>query len=422
MNLDFKNTLDWAKATDAYDPLRKYRDQFHIPRDSSGREVIYLCGNSLGLQPKSTRLAIDQELRDWKDYGVEGHFHAKNPWMPYHEFLTEAMAEVVGAKTHEVVVMNTLSVNLHLMMVSFYRPTKERYKIIIESDAFPSDKYAVESQAKFHGFDPQEAIIELTPREGETLLRAEDIKATIEEHGSELSLVMIGNTNYYTGQFFDMKSITEWGHAQGAKVGFDCAHGAGNVILDLHNTGCDFAVWCSYKYLNSGPGSLGGVFVHERHAEDQNLPKFTGWWGHKKETRFKMRDGFEPIRGVESWQLSNPPILSMAAIWASLKIFKEAGIHQLRAKSENLTSYLEFLVKELGEDVIRIITPSDIKQRGSQLSIQVINADKRIYDKIVERGVVADWREPDVIRIAPTAMYNSFEDVYNFVNILKEEL
>jgi kynureninase len=422
MNLDFKNTLDWAKATDAYDPLRKYRDQFHIPRDSSGREVIYLCGNSLGLQPKSTRLAIDQELRDWKDYGVEGHFHAKNPWMPYHEFLTEAMAEVVGAKTHEVVVMNTLSVNLHLMMVSFYRPTKERYKIIIESDAFPSDKYAVESQAKFHGFDPQEAIIELTPREGETLLRAEDIKATIEKHGSELSLVMIGNTNYYTGQFFDMKSITEWGHAQGAKVGFDCAHGAGNVILDLHNTGCDFAVWCSYKYLNSGPGSLGGVFVHERHAEDQNLPKFTGWWGHKKETRFKMRDGFEPIRGVESWQLSNPPILSMAAIWASLKIFKEAGIHQLRAKSENLTSYLEFLVKELGEDVIRIITPSDIKQRGSQLSIQVINADKRIYDKIVERGVVADWREPDVIRIAPTAMYNSFEDVYNFVNILKEEL
>jgi kynureninase len=422
MNLDFKNTLDWAKATDAYDPLRKYRDQFHIPRDSSGREVIYLCGNSLGLQPKSTRLAIDQELRDWKDYGVEGHFHAKNPWMPYHEFLTEAMAEVVGAKTHEVVVMNTLSVNLHLMMVSFYRPTKERYKIIIESDAFPSDKYAVESQAKFHGFDPQEAIIELTPREGETLLRAEDIKATIEKHGPELSLVMIGNTNYYTGQFFDMKSITEWGHAQGAKVGFDCAHGAGNVILDLHNTGCDFAVWCSYKYLNSGPGSLGGVFVHERHAEDQNLPKFTGWWGHKKETRFKMRDGFEPIRGVESWQLSNPPILSMAAIWASLKIFKEAGIHQLRAKSENLTSYLEFLVKELGEDVIRIITPSDIKQRGSQLSIQVINADKRIYDKIVERGVVADWREPDVIRIAPTAMYNSFEDVYNFVSILKEEL
>jgi kynureninase len=422
MNLDFKNTLDWAKATDAYDPLRKYRDQFHIPRDSSGREVIYLCGNSLGLQPKSTRLAIDQELRDWKDYGVEGHFHAKNPWMPYHEFLTEAIAEVVGAKTHEVVVMNTLSVNLHLMMVSFYRPTKERYKIIIESDAFPSDKYAVESQAKFHGFDPQEAIIELTPREGETLLRAEDIKATIEKHGPELSLVMIGNTNYYTGQFFDMKSITEWGHAQGAKVGFDCAHGAGNVILDLHNTGCDFAVWCSYKYLNSGPGSLGGVFVHERHAEDQNLPKFTGWWGHKKETRFKMRDGFEPIRGVESWQLSNPPILSMAAIWASLKIFKEAGIHQLRAKSENLTSYLEFLVKELGEDVIRIITPSDIKQRGSQLSIQVINADKRIYDKIVERGVVADWREPDVIRIAPTAMYNSFEDVYNFVSILKEEL
>jgi len=420
--LNYKNTLEWAKATDAYDPLRKYREQFYIPRDASGQEMIYLCGNSLGLQPKSTRAAIDQELRDWKDYGVEGHFHAKNPWMPYHEFLTEAMAEVVGGKQHEVVVMNTLSVNLHLMMVSFYRPTKERFKILIESDAFPSDKYAVESQAKFHGYDPKEAIIELAPREGEVCLRMEDIQATIEKHGSELSLVMIGNTNYYTGQFFDMKSITEWGHAQGAKVGFDCAHGAGNVVLDLHDTGCDFAVWCSYKYLNSGPGSLGGVFVNERHAEDEDLPKLTGWWGHKKETRFKMRDGFEPIRGVESWQLSNPPILSMAAIWASLKIFKEAGISNLRDKSEKLTSYLEFLVNELGDEVIRVITPTDVKQRGSQLSIQVVNADKRIYDKIVSRGVVADWREPDVIRIAPTALYNSYEDVYNFVNILEEEI
>ena len=420
--LQYENSLQWAKATDSYDSLKKYRDQFHIPRDSSGQEMIYLCGNSLGLQPKSTRLALDQELRDWKDYGVEGHFHAKNPWMPYHEFLTEAMAEVVGAKKHEVVVMNTLSVNLHLMMVSFYRPTKDKYKIIIESDAFPSDKYAVESQAKFHGFDPKDAIIELTPREGEVCLRMEDIQATIEEHGSSLSLIMIGNTNYYTGQFFDMKKITEWGHAQGAKVGFDCAHGAGNVILDLHNTACDFAVWCSYKYLNSGPGSLGGVFVHERHAEDDDLPKFTGWWGHKKETRFKMRDGFEPIRGVESWQLSNPPILSMAAIWASLKIFKEAGINNLRKKSEQLSSYLLYLTNELGNDVVRIITPTDVKQRGSQLSIQVVNADKRLFDKVVARGVVADWREPDVIRIAPTALYNSFEDAYNFVNILKEEL
>jgi len=422
MKLEYSNTQDWAKAKDAYDPLRKYREQFFIPRDASGQQLIYLCGNSLGLQPKTTRSALDQELRDWKNYGVEGHFHAKNPWMPYHEFLTEAMAEVVGAKKHEVVVMNTLSVNLHLMMVSFYRPTKERFKILIESDAFPSDKYAVESQAKFHGYDPTDAIIELKPREGETCLRSEDIKAVIEKKGQEIALIMIGNTNYYTGQFFDMKSITEWGHAQGCKVGFDCAHGAGNVDLNLHDTGADFAVWCTYKYLNSGPGSLGGVFVHERHAEDDTLPKFTGWWGHKKETRFKMRDGFEPIKGVESWQLSNPPILSMAAIWASLKIFQEAGIDNLRKKSLHLSGYLRYLIEEQDNKQITIITPSEDAERGSQQSIQVKNANKAIFEKITAQGVIADWREPDVIRVATTALYNSYEDVYRFVEILKAEL
>jgi kynureninase len=422
MTYNFDNKLDYAKQQDLKDPLRKYRELFHMPMQKNGEPYIYLCGNSLGLQPKTTRSAIDQELRDWEDYGVEGHFHAKNPWMPYHEFLTEAMAEVVGAKSHEVVVMNTLSVNLHLMMVSFYQPTKEKYKILIESDAFPSDKYAVESQAKFHGYDPKDAIIELKPRQGEVCLRMEDIQSTIKEHGDQLALIMIGNTNYYTGQFFDMKSISAWGHAVGAKVGFDCAHGAGNVPLELHASGCDFAVWCSYKYLNSGPGSLGGVFVHERHAEDNELPKFTGWWGHRKDTRFKMRDGFEPIRGVESWQLSNPPILSMAAIWASLKIFKEAGINNLREKSVRLSEYMLYLIKQIDNDSISVITPHNTEERGSQLSIQVKNADKSLYEKIAAQGIIADWREPDVIRVAATAMYNSYEDVFRFVEILKKEL
>ena len=376
----------------------------------------------MGLQPRSTREAIEQELKDWENYGVEGHFHAKNPWMPYHEFLTNAMANLVGAKPVEVVVMNTLSVNLHLMMVSFYQPTKKRSKILIEFDAFPSDKYAVESQIKFHGFDPKECLIELKAREGEELIRMEDIEKVIEEQGAEIALIMIGNTNYYTGQFFDMKKITELGHAKGCKVGFDCAHGAGNVELNLHDSGADFAVWCSYKYINSGPGSLGGCFVHERHSNDNSLPKFAGWWGHNKDTRFGMRDGFDPILGVESWQLSNPPILSMAAILASLKIFEEAGISNLRKKAIQLTSYLEFLVDKINDDRVKIITPRDPKERGSQLSIQVKSADKSLFDKISEKGVIADWREPDVIRIAPVARYNSYMDVFRFAKILKDEL
>jgi len=305
------------------------------------------------------------------------------------------------------------------MMVSFYQPKGKRNKIIIEFDAFPSDKYAVESQLKFHGIDPEEAMIQLKAREGEQLLRMEDIKAAIDEHKDELALIMLGNTNYYTGQFFDMQTITKWGHDAGAYVGFDCAHGAGNVELNLHKNGPDFAVWCTYKYMNSGPGSLGGCFVHNRHAKDNKLPKFTGWWGHNKDTRFKMRDGFEPIDGVESWQLSNPPILSMAAIKASLEIFQEAGIKNLRKKAIQLTGYLEFLVNELNNDAIHIITPSDPHERGSQLSIQVKNADKKLFDELTEKGVIADWREPDVIRIAPTALYNSYEDVYKFVDLLK---
>jgi len=418
----YQNTLAFAKEMDANDPVKKYRSKFHHPVQTNGEPYIYLCGNSLGLQPKTTQKSIEQELIDWKNYGVEGHFHAKNPWMPYHEFLTEAMAKVVGAKPIEVVVMNTLSVNLHLMMVSFYRPTTQRSKILIEFDAFPSDKYAVESQIKFHGYDPSNSLIELKARDGEVCLRIEDIEQVIEEQGDEIALIMIGNTNYYTGQFFDMKRIAKLGHSKGCIVGFDCAHGAGNVELNLHDSGIDFAVWCSYKYLNSGPGSLGGCFVHERHAHNKDLPRFAGWWGHNKETRFGMRDGFDPIPGVESWQLSNPPILSMAAIKASLEIYEEAGISNLRQKAIKLTGYMEYLLDEIQDNRINIVTPRDPNQRGSQLSIQVRNADKTLFDKITKAGVIADWREPDVIRVAPIALYNSFEDVWKFVEVLKKEL
>ena len=414
--------LAYAKSLDSQDELKTYRDQFHMPLRPNGDPYVYLCGNSLGLQPKSTKNAIAQELEDWKNLGVEGHFHAKNPWLPYHEFLTNAMAKVVGAKPEEVVVMNTLTVNLHMMMISFYRPTAKRNKIIIEADAFPSDKYAAESQIRLHGYDPKECLIELKARSGEVCLREEDIKHTIEANGEELALIMLGNTNYYTGQYFDMHKITEWGHAVGSYVGFDCAHGAGNYPLQLHDSGCDFAVWCNYKYLNSGPGGMGGAFVNERHHNQKSLPRLEGWWGHNKETRFKMRDAFEPMPTVEAWQLSNPPIMAMAAVWASLKIFEEVGMEKLRKKAIALTGYTEFLVKSLGKDVINIITPSDPNQRGSQLSIQVKSADKSIFDTLTEKGVIADWREPDVIRISPVPMYNSFEDAWNFYQLLKESI
>jgi len=359
---------------------------------------------------------------DWQNLGVDGHRHAQNPWLPYHEFLTEVMAQVVGARNHEVVVMNSLTVNLHLMMVSFYQPRGARTKIIIESDAFPSDRYAVESQIRFHGFDPNDCLVELRPKSGEYAINSEDIRSAIQEVGDELALVLLGNTNYYTGQYFDMKTISSWAHQAGALVGFDAAHGAGNVPLELHESGCDFAVWCTYKYLNAGPGSLAGAFVHERHMHNKALPRFHGWWGHNKETRFGMRDDFDPIPGIEAWQLSNPPILSMAAVWASLKIFQEAGMDRLRAKSVKLTAYMEDLVNSLGSDVVEIITPSESHQRGAQLSIRVLNADKNMFDLVTEGGVIADWREPDVIRVAAAPLYNSFEDVYRFYEILKSAI
>ncbi|WP_418512243.1 kynureninase [Corallibacter sp.] len=417
---DYKTGLDFAKKLDQNDPLKTYRDKFLIPKDKDGNEMIYLCGNSLGLQPKTTKSYIDQELKDWANLGVEGHTDAKNPWLPYHEFLTENMAKVVGAKPIEVVTMNTLTANLHFMMVSFYKPTSKRYKIVIEADAFPSDKYAVESQLRHHGFDDKAGLILWKPIEGEELYHYEDLENIVEQHSDEIALIMIGNTNYYTGQFFDMKRITQLGHKHGCMVGFDCAHGAGNVQLNLHDSGADFAIWCTYKYLNSGPGSLAGAFVHERHAHDKSLNRFTGWWSHNKQTRFNMRHEFDVLPGAEGWQLSNPPILSLAAIRASLDIFAEVGMEVLTEKSRKITGYFEFLLKQLGEDTIRIITPENPKERGCQLSIQVKNADKNLHKKLTEAGVISDWREPDVIRCAPVPLYNSYQDVYKTVEKLKE--
>ncbi len=419
--MQFENNRAFAQKLDKEDQLRVFQDSFHFPIQSNGSPYIYMCGNSLGLQPKNVKQAIHQELEDWSTYGVEGHFHAKNPWMPYHEFLTESMAKVVGGKPSEVVVMNTLSVNLHLMMVSFYNPTDKRNKIIIEKDAFPSDKFAVESQIKFHGYDPADCLIEIES-EANDLVNEEHLIRVIEENGDELALVMIGNTNYYTGQAFDMRRIGEKAHEVGAKVGFDCAHGAGNIKLDLHQSGIDFAVWCSYKYLNSGPGSLGGVFVHERHHNDLQINRFAGWWGHNKKTRFKMRDAFDPIQSAEAWQLSNPPILSMAAIKASLEVFMKAGMENLWAKAHKITSYCRFLIESLENDNIRIITPKEVNKHGSQLSIQIKGQDKTLFDAITEQGVIADWREPDVIRISPVPLYTSYEMVYDFYDILKNNL
>lgn len=419
---DFKTGHEYAKALDVKDPLKAYRNQFHIPKDEHGNDWLYFTGNSLGLQPKNTQPYIQQELDDWANLGVEGHFDAKNPWMPYHEFLTEKMAKIVGAKPIEVVIMNTLTTNLHLLMVSFYRPTKTKYKIVIESDAFPSDRYAVESQLQFHGFDPKEALVEWTPRAGEELLRIEDLETIISEQGNEIALLLIGGVNYYTGQFLDLKRIAAIGHSKDCIVGIDLAHGAGNINPNLHDSNVDFAAWCTYKYMNSGPGSLAGLFVHEKHAHNRDLPRFSGWWNHNKDTRFNMRMPFDVMPGAEGWQLSNPPILSMAAIRASLDLFDEVGMDALREKSEQLTGYFEFLINEIDTDRIKIITPSNPKERGCQLSIQVKNADKSLHQQLMDKHVITDWREPDVIRCAPVPFYTSYEDVYKMVEILKELL
>lgn len=417
-----KTSLEYAKELDKKDKISHYRNQFHIPKDKDGKDWIYMCGNSLGLQPKTTQQYIQQELNDWANFGVEGHFEAKNPWMPYHEFLTDAMAKVVGANPLEVVIMNTLTTNLHLLMVSFYQPTKTKYKIVIESDAFPSDRYAVESQLHFHGFDPKEGLIEWKPRKGEELLHIEDLEGILNQQGDEIALLLIGGLNYYTGQYLDIKKIADLGHAKNCMVGIDLAHGVGNIQPKLHESGVDFAAWCTYKYLNSGPGSLGGLFVHEKHAYNKDLKRFAGWWSHNKKTRFNMRQEFDVMPGAEGYQLSNPPILSMAAIKASLDIFNEVGMDTLREKSIALTGYFEFLIHQIDTDRIKIITPDNPEERGCQLSIQVKNADKSLHQKLTDHHIITDWREPDVIRCAPTPLYNSFEDVFKMAEILKTVL
>lgn len=416
MNIDPE--AECAASLDEADSLKDFRGRFLIPKAADGRDAIYLTGNSLGLQPKTTRAYIEAELDDWARLGVEGHLHAAHPWLPYHEFLTEKMARVVGAKPIETVVMNSLTVNLHLMLVSFYRPEGRRRKIIIEKGAFPSDRYAVESQLKFHSV--VDGLIELAPRDGEATLRTDDILDAIERVGDELALVMLGGVNYYTGQAFDMEAITAAGHRAGAIVGFDLAHAAGNLELRLHDSNADFAVWCSYKYLNAGPGGIAGAFVHERHARDFDRDRFAGWWGHDKATRFLMGPDFVPLEGAEGWQISNPPIFQLAALRASLDIFDEATMPALRAKSEKLTAHLERLLSEIGSDRIEIITPTDPQQRGCQLSIRVKDAKRGLFDAITSRGVIADWREPDVIRVAPVPLYNTFKDAEDFAMILRE--
>lgn len=420
------NTLAFALEKDKNDSLASFRDKFHFPTFHE-KEVRYFTGNSLGLQPKTTASYIQEELDSWAKYGVEGHFMGKNPWYSYHELLSEKTAKIVGALPSEVVVTHSLTTNLHLLMVSFYRPEGRRTKILCEAKAFPSDRYALESQVKFHGLDIENDLIEVAPREGEYLIREEDILSKIEELNDELALVMIGGVNYYTGQLFDMKKITEAGHKAGAVVGFDLAHAAGNINLKLHDWGVDFAAWCGYKYLNSSPGGVSGLFVHQRHEYKPELPRFAGWWGYDKETRFLMEPGFNPIRGAEGWQLSNAPVLGMAAHLASLDIFDEAGMEAIGKKRDELTAFLEFVINDISERnkdkvTFEIITPKETKYRGAQLSILVHGKGKSLFDYLSSEGVIADWREPNVIRIAPAPLYNSFEDCYWFGQHLEKAI
>ncbi len=418
--MSFENNRAFALEQDQQDPLRHFREKFFIPQ-RNGKPLIYFCGNSLGLQPKSVSEKINLELEDWREMAVEGHLHAKNPWFYYHHFFEEA-CEIVGAFQDEVVLMNALTVNLHLMLVSFYQPKGKRNKIIMEANAFPSDRYAVQSHLLLHGSNPEECLIELTPREGEQTLRTEDILYTIQNHRNELALILLGGVNYYTGQYFDLPSITAAGHESGAMVGIDLAHAAGNVPLKLHDWNVDFAAWCTYKYLNSGPGGVGGVFVHERHGKNPELPRLSGWWGNDEKTRFEMPDLFHPQPGAAGWQVSNAPVFPMAIHKASLEIFKEAGMQSLRKKSEQLTGYLEFLIHHVAKTKkapLQIITPEDKSKRGCQLSVMVGRKGKFISENLKNAGVIVDWREPDVIRIAPVPLYNTFEEVFELGKILE---
>ncbi len=423
--MNFENTIEFAQKLDEKDTLKHFRDKFYIPMVNE-KESIYFTGNSLGLQPKSTQDYVLNELEDWANYGVEGHFHARNPWVSYHELFPEFLAAIVGALPEEIVVMNQLTVNLHLLMISFYRPTKQRYKIICEAKAFPSDQYAFQSQAILHGLNPKDVIIEVHPKEGSSYIDTADILEAINTHGNETALVIFGGVNYYSGQVFEMQTICKAAHEAGAICGFDLAHAAGNIALELHDWNVDFACWCSYKYLNSGPGGVSGAFIHQRYISDSSIPRLSGWWGHDKDSRFKMGNTFQPIPTAEGWQLSNAPVLSMSAHLASLEIFAEAGFHHLVNKGKQLSAYLIFIINEinhsLNKKVIEIITPSNENERGCQVSMLMLKDGKKIFDELIKAGVIADWREPNVIRVAPVPLYNRFEEIYTFGEIIQNTL
>ena len=418
--MTFQNTKKFAQQLDQQDELQHYRNEFIFPQHN-GKDVIYFTGNSLGLQPKSAKTYVDEVMNDWANFAVEGHFYAEKPWWDYHERFAEPLSKIVGAKPSEVTVMNTLTVNLHLLMVSFYRPSKTRYKIICEEKAFPSDQYMFQSQVIHHGYKPEDVIVEIKRREGENNIRLEDIISKINEVGDALALVLFGGVNYYTGQVFDMNAITKAGHNVGAIVGFDLAHAAGNIKLELHDWNVDFAAWCSYKYMNSGPGNASGCFINEKHHHS-NLPRFAGWWGQNKERRFKMESTFDPVHGADGWQVSNLPILSLAPYLASVEMFAEVGMEKLIKKRNLITAYLEFILHEIDKEVdstFEIITPSSQDERACQLSVFLHGEGKSLFDYLMKNGVITDWREPNVIRLAPVPLYTSYIDMYNFGQILK---
>ncbi len=422
--MNFQNTLEFAQELDENDELKDFRKQFLFPQHS-GKDAIYLCGNSLGLQPVTATQYIKQELNNWKDHAVKAWHKTNDPWLSYHAQLTGILSGIVGAKQQEVTVMNSLTVNIHLLLVSFYQPNHKKYKILIEGGAFPSDQYAFESQVKFHGFEPKDAIIEVYPREGEYTLRTENILKSIDNNADELALVLFSGVNYFTGQLFDISAIAKAAHEAGIIVGFDLAHAAGNVPLQLHDWGVDFACWCSYKYMNSGPGGISGIFVHERHFGNKKLDRFAGWWGYREDKRFLMAPGFEAEAGADGWQVSTPPIILLALHKAALNIFEQAGgLQPLRAKSELLTAYLEFLILEInknkGEELFKIITPANQQERGCQLSIICKRNAKAIFNYLNDSGVIGDWREPNVIRLSPVPLYNSFRDVFETGRILAD--
>ncbi|MBN9484165.1 MAG: kynureninase [Bacteroidetes bacterium 43-93] len=417
MPTSYEASLSYAQSQDEIDILFPFRERFHFPKHE-GKDVAYFCGNSLGLQPKSVGYLMQQELDDWAKFGVEGHFEARNPWFSYHHLFSERLAKIVGAKKEEVVATNTLTVNLHLLMLSFYRPQGKRYKILMEAGAFPSDQYAVETQVRMYGYEPEDAIIEISPKEGAYIIEEEDIIKKIEEAGESLALVMIGGVNYYTGQFFDLKRITEAAHKAGAYAGFDLAHAVGNIPLQLHDWTVDFACWCSYKYMNSGPGGIGGLYVHEHHYSNPKIFRLGGWWGNDEKTRFKMEKGFIPQNNAGSWQMSNAPVFNMVSHNAALDIFDKAGMAALHEKSERMTGYMEWLLKQVKHLPFTIITPTEPKRRGCQLSMLFGDRGREVFDKLTDAGVVADWREPNVIRIAPVPLYNTFEDCYRLYEVL----